>query len=420
MCVPLADEGVGLGPSSSSGPVASRPPLADRSASAASSTSGGGFARWPSSGSSCRLQWATMGGGGVKRRAIPSPGPLWRGLRIFCLAPPLAGVSPFLHHELSLAVVISFHSVLRALLRSFWVSSPSRAVRPPSWALAVFLRHLPSSSFASLPSTTLRSLVKMVLFFVALATAFPIDELQALSRCFSFVRGVACLSFVLTFVAICESLLVPSLAPSWLYRCPTLQLVSTYVLCFAQFVPSAFSWTGRLPCSMPLPSFCLSALPVSGSFCGRGFVPPPGGVHAAGAARLEVSPVRTHEFSGISSSVAFLSDGRLLCFFSLCFLCFFVLCMSQPKSPVGLCYMDTWSAEGLEFLRSSSSHFPGLCRLFLTCGHDSLFLRYPAIDIVWRGPVSLALGFLRPLAWWSPSPVGAVSSPSPGRQFCPS
>ena len=41
VCVPLADEGVGLGPSSN-GPVASRPPLADRSASAASSTSGGG------------------------------------------------------------------------------------------------------------------------------------------------------------------------------------------------------------------------------------------------------------------------------------------------------------------------------------------------------------------------------------------
>ena len=75
---------------------------------------------------------------------------------------------------------------------------------------------------------------------------------------------------------------------------------------------------------LPLPSFCLSALPVSGSFCGRGFVPPPGGVHAAGAARLEVSPIRTHEFSGISSSVAFLSDGRLLCLFSLfpLFLCF--------------------------------------------------------------------------------------------------
>ena len=166
------------------------------------------------------------------------------------LSPPLAGVSPFLHQELSLDVVISFHPVLRALLRSFRVSSPSRAVRPPSWALAVFLRHLPSSSFALLRSTPLRSLVKMVLFFVAIATAIPIGELQALSRCFSFVRGDACLSFVLTFVAKCESLLVPSLAPSWFYRCPTLRLVSTSVLCFAQFMPSAFSWTGRLPCSI--------------------------------------------------------------------------------------------------------------------------------------------------------------------------
>ena len=34
VCIPLANEGVGLGPSSS-GPVASRPPLAGRSASAA-------------------------------------------------------------------------------------------------------------------------------------------------------------------------------------------------------------------------------------------------------------------------------------------------------------------------------------------------------------------------------------------------
>ena len=34
VCIPLANEGVGLGPSSSSGPVASHPPLASRSASA--------------------------------------------------------------------------------------------------------------------------------------------------------------------------------------------------------------------------------------------------------------------------------------------------------------------------------------------------------------------------------------------------
>ena len=79
------------------------------------------------------------------------------------------------------------------------------------------------------------------------------------------------------------------------------------------------------------------------------------------------------------------------------------------KCPVGLCYMDTGSDECLGFLRNSSSHFPGLCRLVLTCSHDSLFPRYAAIDIVWRGPVFLALGFLRHLAlrgstWWSPGP----------------
>ena len=76
----------------------------------------------------------------VVRRAIPSPGPLWRSCGFSALAPPLSGVSPFLHQELSLDVVISFHPVLRALLRSFRVSSPSRAVCPPSWGLAVFLR----------------------------------------------------------------------------------------------------------------------------------------------------------------------------------------------------------------------------------------------------------------------------------------
>ena len=159
----------------------------------------------------------------------------------------------------------------------------------------------------------------------------------------------------------------------------------------------------------PLQSFCLSSLPVSGSFCCRGFVPPPGGVHAAGAARLEVSPVRTHGFSDISTSVAFLSDGHFLCLFSLCFLYFFVLRVPALKVPWGCAIWTHEVLRVLGFLRDSSSHFPGLCRLVLTCSPDSLFLRYPAIDIVWRGPVSLALGFLRPLAlrgsaWWSPSP----------------
>ena len=140
------------------------------------------------------------GGGGV-RRAIPSQALYGEVCGFSALAPPLVGVSPFLHQELSLDVVTSFHPVLQALLRSFRVSSPSRIVRFPSWALAVFLRQLPSSSFASLRSTPLRLLVKIVLFFVALVTAIPIGELQALCRCFSCVRGDVCLSFVFTFVA---------------------------------------------------------------------------------------------------------------------------------------------------------------------------------------------------------------------------
>ena len=80
MGIPLANERVGLGPSSSSGPFASRPPLVDQSVSAASSPPGAspgfpsaagfsltvaaqaGFARWPSSGTTCRLQLATWSG----------------------------------------------------------------------------------------------------------------------------------------------------------------------------------------------------------------------------------------------------------------------------------------------------------------------------------------------------------------------
>ena len=85
----------------------------------------------------------------------------------------------------------------------------------------------------------------------------------------------------------------------------------------------------------------------------------------------------------------------------------FYACASL-KCPMGLCYMDTCSGECLGFLQNSSSPFPGLCRFVLTCSQDSLFLRYPAIDIVWRGPVFLAFGFQRHLAlrgsaWWSPS-----------------
>ena len=119
----------------------------------------------------CSLQCATWRGCRAQGHSFSRPS-MAKFADFLLLAPPLAGVLPFLHQELSLDDVKSFHPVLRALLRSFRVFSPSRAVRPPSWALAVFLRQLHSSSFASLRLTPLRSLVKMVLFFVALLASF--------------------------------------------------------------------------------------------------------------------------------------------------------------------------------------------------------------------------------------------------------
>ena len=114
--------------------------------------------------------------------------------------------------------------------------------------------------------------------------------------------------------------------PSLLLGCISVRLCGwSRRMSFAlpSFCPLLFPGQDGFRAVSPLPSFCLSELPVSGAFCGHGFVPPPGGVHAAVATRLEVSPVRTHESSGIATSVAFLSDGRL-CFFSLfpLFLCF--------------------------------------------------------------------------------------------------
>ena len=164
----------------------------------------------------------------------------------------------------------------------------------------------------------------MVLFFVALATAIPIGKLQELSRFFSLVRGDACLSFVHTFVTKCESLLVPSLALSCciaVQLCGWSQRMSLALPCSC---PPLFPGQGSFRVVSPLPSFCLYELPVSGTFCDCGFVRPPGGVHAAGAARLAVSPIHTLGFRGLSTSVAFLRDGRLLCLFSLfpLFLCF--------------------------------------------------------------------------------------------------
>ena len=120
--IPLANEGVGLGLSSSSGPVASRPPLADRSTSAASSTpvASPGILRccWVLF-NGCRPGWFRWVA--IFRDHVPSlvgymewvscegPFHLLALYGVDCgfsaLAPPLRGVSPFLHQGLSLDVV---------------------------------------------------------------------------------------------------------------------------------------------------------------------------------------------------------------------------------------------------------------------------------------------------------------------------
>ena len=77
---------------------------------------------------------------------------------------------------------LSSHSVLRDLLRSFWVSAPSYPLHPPSWDLSKVLRFLLSNAFEPLRQAPLRALTKKVLFLLALATAKRVRELQALSR----------------------------------------------------------------------------------------------------------------------------------------------------------------------------------------------------------------------------------------------
>ena len=114
------------------------------------------------------------------------------------------------------------------------------------------------------------------------------------------------------------------------------------------------------------------------------------------------------------------SGLRVSCFsvfisvFILCSLFVYFIYLYSPcpslNCPVGLCFWthdmtSDWLPSGI------LPHLPGHCRLVLTGSHDSLFLWYPAIDIVWLGPVFLALGSLSHLAlrgstWWSLSPGG--------------
>ena len=91
---------------------------------------------------------------------------------------------------------ISTSPVLHDLLRSFQAEAPIQEVRPPSWDLNVVLTFLRSSSFEPLTTISLRDLTRKTLFFLSLATAKRVGEIQALSHRVSLSSSAPGLSYV--------------------------------------------------------------------------------------------------------------------------------------------------------------------------------------------------------------------------------
>ena len=208
----------------------------------------------------------------------------------------------FRFHLLSL----SSDPVLRDLLRSFQLSSVERVLRPPAWDLSRVLRYLNSPEFEPLSQASLRALSLKTLFLLALATAKRVGELQALSSIVTFVGGDACLSYIPQFVAKSESL-THSIPRSFLVKSLSdfvAGLDDDLLLCpvralriYLQRTRSLSPLRHRLFVSPRRPSRAMSKNAVS--FFLREVI------HAAGASRPEVGPVRAHEVRSVSTSVAF-------------------------------------------------------------------------------------------------------------------
>ena len=237
------------------------------------------------------------------RSSIPSPGHPWRRLQIFCFgstarrgfAFPPSGAIAWCCLRCSISTSLSYHFTL-----SFGHSSAPFGCLPLAGLFALFLGPLRCFFAVYLPR----------------CSHYCIRLLAArLSRWFSSLWPSLRPSLLATFRRSPVVFLLSEVTPV----CPlSIHLLSSVsrslfypLLLLGCIAVQLCGWSRRisfaLPCSCPphfpgqdgfralllLPSFCLSALPVSGSFCDHGFVPPPGGVHAAGAARLAVSPVRT-------------------------------------------------------------------------------------------------------------------------------
>ena len=102
-----------------------------------------------------------------------------------------------------------------------------------------------------------------------------------------------------------------------------------------------------------------------------------------------------------TSSCAGLGVSRfhVFCYIFIVYVYFIYLYYACPSlnCPMELCF---WTRDRTSDCLPSGFPpcLPGLCRLVVTGSHDSLFLWYPAINIVWLGPVFLALGSLSHLA----------------------
>ena len=86
----------------------------------------------------------------------------------------------------------------------------------------------------------------------------------------------------------------------------------------------------------------------------------------------------------------------IVCSLYVYFIYWYYACPSL-NCPMGLCFWTHYMAS--DWIPTGfPPRLPGHCRLVLTGSHDSLFLWYSAIDIVWLGSVFLALGSLSHLA----------------------
>ena len=157
-------------------------------------------------------RWCWNRGHSVSRSTIPKVAEfllwLWssKGLGVSAIK----GYRSMLSAVFSLCLPeISESRVLRDLIRSFSIEKPRSRSQSPSWDLDLVLKSLMSDTYEPLESQTLRTLMKRVLFLVALATAKRVGELQGLSNVVSTLGEVLVVSYMPFFLAKTETSLNP-------------------------------------------------------------------------------------------------------------------------------------------------------------------------------------------------------------------